>query len=165
MCNHHHYPIPGHSITPKRNSILINVFMLSCSVVFDSLDCSPPGSSVHVIFQTRILEWGCHFLLHGIFQTQGSNLCLLHLLHCKQILYHWAIREASILISNHSQFLFPWALVATNLFFASGSAYSGHLMWMELCNMWLFLLPSPNIRLSSFLHVVWISTSFIVVFK
>ena len=117
VCNHHHYPIPGHSITPKRNSILINVFMLSCSVVFDSLDCSPPGSSVHVIFQTRILEWGCHFLLHGIFQTQGSNLCLLHLLHCKQIPYHWAIREASILISNHSQFLFPWALVATNLFY------------------------------------------------
>ena len=24
---------------------------------------------------------GCHFLLHGIFLTQASNLCLLHLLH------------------------------------------------------------------------------------
>ena len=24
---------------------------------------------------------GCHFLLQGIFPTQGSNLCLLHLLH------------------------------------------------------------------------------------
>ena len=24
----------------------------------------------------------CHFLLQGIFLTQGSNLCLLHLLHC-----------------------------------------------------------------------------------
>ena len=28
---------------------------------------------------------GCHFLLHGIFLTQGWNL---HLLHSRQILYH-----------------------------------------------------------------------------
>ena len=27
---------------------------------------------------------GCHFLLQGIFLTQGSNLCVLH---CRQILY------------------------------------------------------------------------------
>ena len=26
---------------------------------------------------------GCHFLLQGIFPTQGSNLCLPCLLHCK----------------------------------------------------------------------------------
>ena len=32
-----------------------------------------------------------HFLLHGIFLNQGSNL---HLLHGRQILYHWATREA-----------------------------------------------------------------------
>ena len=31
---------------------------------------------------------GCHFLLQGIFPTQGSN-CLLCLLHCRQILYHY----------------------------------------------------------------------------
>ena len=34
--------------------------MLSCSVTSDSLqpiDCSPPGSSAHGIFQARILEW------------------------------------------------------------------------------------------------------------
>jgi len=24
----------------------------------DSMDCSPPGSSVHGIFQARVLEWG-----------------------------------------------------------------------------------------------------------
>ena len=39
---------------------------------------------------TRILQTGvgCHFLLQGIFPTQGSNLSLLCLLHCKSILYH-----------------------------------------------------------------------------
>ena len=29
----------------------------SCPALCDSLDCSPPGSSVHGIFQARILEW------------------------------------------------------------------------------------------------------------
>ena len=31
---------------------------------------------------------GCHALLQGIFLTQESNSCLLHLRHCRQILYH-----------------------------------------------------------------------------
>ena len=35
--------------------------------------CSPPGSSVH--------EMGCHFLLLGVFPTQGSHPSLLRLLH------------------------------------------------------------------------------------
>ena len=35
----------------------------------------------------------CHFLLQGIFWTQGSNPSLLCLLLVKQILYHWAIWE------------------------------------------------------------------------
>ena len=30
---------------------------------------------------------GCHALLQGVFPTQGSNPCLLHLLHCRQIRY------------------------------------------------------------------------------
>ena len=29
----------------------------SCLTACDSMDCHPPGSSVHGIFQTRILEW------------------------------------------------------------------------------------------------------------
>ena len=29
----------------------------SCPILCDSMDCSPPGSSVHEIFQARILEW------------------------------------------------------------------------------------------------------------
>ena len=37
---------------------------------------------------------GCHFLLQGICLIQGSNLHLLCLLHCRQILYHQATREA-----------------------------------------------------------------------
>ena len=66
----------------------------SCLTLCDSMDCGPPGFS---IFQERILEWiaisfsrgssptrDCHFLLQGIFPTQGSNLGLPH---CRQTLY------------------------------------------------------------------------------
>ena len=28
-----------------------------CLILYDPMDCSPPGSSVHGIFQVRILEW------------------------------------------------------------------------------------------------------------
>ena len=30
----------------------------SCPTLSDPRDCSPPGSSVHGIFQARVLEWG-----------------------------------------------------------------------------------------------------------
>ena len=56
----------------------------SCPTLWDPMDCSPPGFSVHGIFQARVLELGCHFLLQGIFPTQGSNPGLLQ---CKQTLY------------------------------------------------------------------------------
>ena len=37
---------------------------------------------------------GCHTLFQGIFLIQGLNTSLLCLLHCRQILYFWATREA-----------------------------------------------------------------------
>ena len=30
----------------------------SCPTLRNPMDCSPPGSSVHGIFQAKILEWG-----------------------------------------------------------------------------------------------------------
>ena len=30
----------------------------SCPTLRDPMDCSPPGSTVHGIFQARVLEWG-----------------------------------------------------------------------------------------------------------
>ena len=37
---------------------------------------------------------GCHSPLQEIFINQGSNPCLLCFLHCRWILYHWAIGAA-----------------------------------------------------------------------
>ena len=45
-----------------------------------ALDYSLPGSSANGIFQARNTRMGCHFLLQGIFPTQGSHSHLLRLL-------------------------------------------------------------------------------------
>ena len=42
------------------------------------MDYSAPGSSVHGIFQVRILELVAISYSSGSFQTLGLNLCLLH---------------------------------------------------------------------------------------
>ena len=65
------------------------------------MDCSPPGSSVHGYSPGKNTGVDCHALLQGIFPTQRSNPSLPQLLHCRQILYQWAMGEAP----NESEFL------------------------------------------------------------
>ena len=48
------------SWTVKEKDVTFCVCMLSrfsCIWLWDTMDCSPPGSSVHGILQARILEW------------------------------------------------------------------------------------------------------------
>ena len=66
----------------------------SCPTFCDPMDCSLPGFSVHGDSPGKNTGVGCHFLLQGIFLTQGSNLHLLCLLLCRWILYRWDTREA-----------------------------------------------------------------------
>ena len=49
----------------------------SCPALCDPMDCSSPGYSVLVIFSGKNTGMSCHFLLQGIFPTQGSNPHLL----------------------------------------------------------------------------------------
>ena len=77
--------------------------LLSCVQLYDPMDCSLPGSSVHGILQTRMLEWvaislyrrssqprdwtqissiaGWFFTIWATREAQVSNPCLLCLLH------------------------------------------------------------------------------------
>ena len=52
----------------------------SCLSFYNPMDYSLPGSSVHGIFQARIMEWVAMPSSRGIFPAQRSNLCLLGLL-------------------------------------------------------------------------------------
>ena len=56
----------------------------SCPTLFNPVNYSLPGSSVHGDSLGKNTGVGCHALLQGIFPTQGSNPGLVH---CIQILY------------------------------------------------------------------------------
>ena len=61
--------------------VCVCVHTQSCQTVCNHVDCSPPGSFVHGNFPDKNNEVHCHFLLQGIFLTQGLNLRLFYLLH------------------------------------------------------------------------------------
>ena len=70
----------------------------------DPVDYSPPGSSLHGISQTRILEWVAISFSPspGDLPNPGSKLCLLH---CRQILYHLSHQGRCALPSLHTRLL------------------------------------------------------------
>ena len=50
-------------IQDVMNEILLHLtaaakLLQSCPILHDPMDCSLPGSSIHGIFQARVLEWG-----------------------------------------------------------------------------------------------------------
>ena len=40
----------------KNTKVKVLVAQL-CPILYESMDCSPPSSSVHGILQTKMLEW------------------------------------------------------------------------------------------------------------
>jgi len=71
-----------------------------CLTPCDSMDCSLPGSSVHGIFPGKSTGVSCHFLLQGIFLTQGLSP---DLLHCMQMLYCLSYQFSGSVMSNSLQ--------------------------------------------------------------
>ena len=61
----------------------------SCTTLCGPVDCSPLVSSVHEIFQTRILEWGAVSYSRGSSRLMGwaHISCVSYI--GRQILYHW----------------------------------------------------------------------------
>ena len=61
----------------------------SCSTPCDSMDCSPPGSSLHGILQARILEWVTMPSSRG--SSHSRDWSCISYISCigRQVLYHW----------------------------------------------------------------------------
>ena len=51
-------PAPGILESITTNKASGSEVAQSCPTLSDPMDCSPPGSSIHGIFQARVLEWG-----------------------------------------------------------------------------------------------------------
>ena len=48
----------------------------SCPTLRDPMDCSPPGSSVHGIFQARVLEWVAIAFSKNKHYSKGKGECV-----------------------------------------------------------------------------------------
>ena len=79
-----------------------------CLTLRDPMDCSLPGSSIHGIFQARVLEWGA--INVGLFQEQSSYACE------AEVMAWEGIFQSSTLVSKtgNKQPLNPSCLLGTD---------------------------------------------------
>ena len=140
--------IVNYSIYVNKNGDLVAVMSDSCK----PLDCSHPVFSVHGISQASILECVAIAFSRGIFPTHGSNPCLLH---CRQIIYHWATMEAQIVSSVTQSCLTicsPWiAACQTTLSIANPqSLFKSMSVELMMLSNHLILCRPPLLLLSIF---------------
>ena len=70
----------------------------SCPTLCNSMDCSPPGFSVHGIFPGQNTGAGYHFLLHidnGILFNHKKTKKIYHLAQCK-----WTLKPLCKVMSD-----------------------------------------------------------------
>ena len=87
-------------------TILVSKSMLLpqvCPTVCDAMDCGPPGSSVHEIFQARILEWVAISFSRGSSQPRDRTW-----VSCTagRFFTDWATREALLEYLHFHNFFF-----------------------------------------------------------
>ena len=74
----------------KSSDMCVCLPTQSCPILCDPMDCSPPGSSVHGIFQARILEWVAISSSRG--SSRPRDQTHVSCVSCigRWVLYHWA---------------------------------------------------------------------------
>ena len=95
---------------------------------------------------------GCHFLLQGIFPTQGLNPGLLH---CRQTLHHLSHQEAKLMLVNDSLVYFASFIYSSII---ASTLYS-HLFFLSLSFFFFFLsipLFIPTGNQSFYKHLIYI---------
>ena len=82
--------LPDPGIEPGSPALQADAVTKSCPILCDTMNCSLPGSSVHGIFQARILEWVAIFSFRGSSQPKDRT----HVSYIgRPILYHCATSE------------------------------------------------------------------------
>ena len=74
----------------------------SCLTLSNPMDCSPPGFSIHGIFQARVLEWGAiAFSRVGHYwATKLNDLLLANLSPCFPAIQSWPIKCRPTLVQS-----------------------------------------------------------------
>ena len=85
------------SVAHKMCLLLWNMHAQSYPTLWDLMDCSLPGSSIHGILQARILEWIATSYSRGYSWFRGQIDISCYSCIGRWILYHWATWEAHFL--------------------------------------------------------------------
>ena len=130
----------------------------SCATLWDPMDYSPPGCSVHGIAQAGILE--CIAISFSRSSWPRDRTWVSCIGRC--ILYHWATREAFCLIVNFS-FIALWAecslhylyfLGDTDIFFVS--QYMSSFFWMCHGQLRRIHIPTTVVQGLIYIHTICI---------
>ena len=104
--------LPNHPTLSLSHRVLFHYLLCaqSCPTLFYPMDCSPSGSSVHLIFQGRILEWVTMPFSRVSSQPRDWTCISCVSYTGRQILYHCATWEAlvSFILIYESYFWYPF---------------------------------------------------------
>ena len=138
--------------------------MLSHSVVSDSFGLLPAGLLCTWDFSGKNTGVGCHFLLQGIFPTQGSNPHFLCLLRCRKILYplshQWNPRlfTVKIILSCLFTWLMLKILFIIAFFMKNWVCIYFSIIWLFELESFFFIVNWQNFSFSFSLPRFWVRT-------
>ena len=91
---------PGTQLLPDSTSVCAES-LPSCLTLCDPMDCSPPGSSVHGILQTKILE--CVAMPSSRGSSQPRDQTHVSYVSCigRQVLYHSTLHKHGYTIDTY----------------------------------------------------------------
>ena len=122
----------------------------SYPTLHDPMDCSPPGSSIHGIFQARVLEWGANCLLCEEISSFSHSIVFLY--------FFALVAEEGFLISS----CYSLELCIQMLYLSFSPLLFASLLFTAICkastDSWV--IRTPNSILSKSLKctfsVVWV---------
>ena len=126
----------------------------SCPTLCYPVEYSPPGSSIHGIFQARILELVAISFIQGIFPTQGLNLALLNSGRCFNL---WTTREANCLLAYYFKFFLLYLIRV-------GHHFPNDKNWPFLAYVVTMIGINLLLLLRKILHFNWIQRSSYICF-
>ena len=109
----------------------------SCTTLCDPMDCSRPGSSVHVIFQAWILEWVAISFSRGSSWPRDRTQVSHTVVRCFTI---WATREAPVMLLGTFKFrslifLLGWTCISMRCSFLSLAMLTIAAIWQWHCHL------------------------------
>ena len=109
-----------------------------CPILYESMDCSPPSSSVHGILQTKMLEWVAIPFSRGYSLPRDQTW-----VSCRLILYHLSQNNAILVrvrVGDWAQGHFPWAQLLHTIVYLAVPFWGLTGMSKQIC--WFFSLEA-----------------------